>query len=164
MNYHALNELLETGKIDPMLWAMHFPDVDDDVVPTCMDCADFESEVCDGELGDPIECMIRRTEEFNRFMKENPDLPMASVSPLLCGMPNLRCPSCGSSDVEVQVRGSGDYIYCFDCEYSGPLEESVQVQKQTPRRSKKVGRNDPCPCGSGKKYKKCCWKKDVGLE
>lgn len=24
------------------------------------------------------------------------------------------------------------------------------------RRSNKVGRNDPCPCGSGKKYKKCC--------
>ena len=24
----------------------------------------------------------------------------------------------------------------------------------------KVGRNDPCPCGSGKKYKKCCLKKD----
>ena len=24
------------------------------------------------------------------------------------------------------------------------------------RRSQKVGRNDPCPCGSGKKYKKCC--------
>ena len=23
-----------------------------------------------------------------------------------------------------------------------------------------VGRNDPCPCGSGKKYKKCCLKKD----
>jgi len=22
--------------------------------------------------------------------------------------------------------------------------------------SRKVGRNDPCPCGSGKKYKKCC--------
>ena len=21
---------------------------------------------------------------------------------------------------------------------------------------KKIGRNDPCPCGSGKKYKKCC--------
>src|SRR5437762_997100 len=24
----------------------------------------------------------------------------------------------------------------------------------------KAGRNDPCPCGSGKKYKKCCWSKD----
>ena len=25
---------------------------------------------------------------------------------------------------------------------------------------KKVGRNDPCPCGSGKKYKKCCMNKE----
>jgi len=24
------------------------------------------------------------------------------------------------------------------------------------RGSKRVGRNDPCPCGSGKKYKRCC--------
>jgi len=27
-----------------------------------------------------------------------------------------------------------------------------------PRQQKKIGRNDPCPCGSGKKYKKCCGK------
>ena len=27
-------------------------------------------------------------------------------------------------------------------------------------RDKMVGRNDPCPCGSGKKYKKCCMNKD----
>ncbi len=33
-------------------------------------------------------------------------------------------------------------------------ESSASVQ--TLRRGKKVGRNDPCPCGSGKKYKKCC--------
>ena len=25
-------------------------------------------------------------------------------------------------------------------------------------KDKKIGRNDPCPCGSGKKYKKCCQK------
>ena len=24
------------------------------------------------------------------------------------------------------------------------------------RKEEKIGRNDPCPCGSGKKYKKCC--------
>ena len=24
------------------------------------------------------------------------------------------------------------------------------------RQGKKIGRNDPCPCGSGKKYKNCC--------
>ncbi len=28
--------------------------------------------------------------------------------------------------------------------------------KGPPRQVVKVGRNDPCPCGSGKKYKKCC--------
>ncbi len=28
--------------------------------------------------------------------------------------------------------------------------------KGPPRQVDKVGRNDPCPCGSGKKYKKCC--------
>ena len=27
--------------------------------------------------------------------------------------------------------------------------------------NKSVGRNDPCPCGSGKKYKKCCLNKDT---
>ena len=26
----------------------------------------------------------------------------------------------------------------------------------THRENKKIGRNEPCPCGSGKKYKKCC--------
>ncbi len=24
-----------------------------------------------------------------------------------------------------------------------------------------IGRNDPCPCGSGKKYKRCCLEKDA---
>jgi preprotein translocase subunit SecA len=33
------------------------------------------------------------------------------------------------------------------------LSEDVPQQ---PAKSNKVGRNDPCPCGSGKKYKKCC--------
>lgn len=28
------------------------------------------------------------------------------------------------------------------------------------REEPKIGRNDPCPCGSGKKYKKCCMRKD----
>lgn len=33
-----------------------------------------------------------------------------------------------------------------------------QKQSGTIRKDKKIGRNDPCPCGSGKKYKKCCGK------
>ncbi|WP_296032968.1 SEC-C metal-binding domain-containing protein [Dorea sp.] len=31
-----------------------------------------------------------------------------------------------------------------------------QKESTTIRKAKKIGRNDPCPCGSGKKYKKCC--------
>ncbi len=34
--------------------------------------------------------------------------------------------------------------------------QHFQPPSQTVRRAPKVGRNDPCPCGSGKKYKKCC--------
>ena len=33
-----------------------------------------------------------------------------------------------------------------------------QKESGTIRKEKKIGRNDPCPCGSGKKYKKCCGK------
>lgn len=34
--------------------------------------------------------------------------------------------------------------------------EEEEKKKPVRRSEKKVGRNDPCPCGSGKKYKKCC--------
>jgi len=34
------------------------------------------------------------------------------------------------------------------------------VKKQPVRATNKVGPNDPCPCGSGKKYKKCCMQKE----
>ena len=32
----------------------------------------------------------------------------------------------------------------------------VEEAERQPVRSRKIGRNEPCPCGSGKKYKKCC--------
>ncbi|MEA4965116.1 MAG: preprotein translocase subunit SecA [Oscillospiraceae bacterium] len=35
------------------------------------------------------------------------------------------------------------------------------VKRQPIRKTNKVGPNDPCPCGSGKKYKKCCRDKDL---
>ena len=33
-----------------------------------------------------------------------------------------------------------------------------EVQTPVVRQGAKIGRNDPCPCNSGKKYKKCCGK------
>jgi uncharacterized protein YecA (UPF0149 family) len=35
----------------------------------------------------------------------------------------------------------------------------AEKQSQQESTSKKIGRNDPCPCGSGKKFKRCCIKK-----
>ena len=36
--------------------------------------------------------------------------------------------------------------------------DSDETIKKQPKKSEKIGRNDPCPCGSGKKYKQCCGK------
>ena len=38
--------------------------------------------------------------------------------------------------------------------------EQSTVKKAPIRKEKKAGPNDPCPCGSGRKYKKCCMQKD----
>jgi len=43
-------------------------------------------------------------------------------------------------------RENGDWVY---------VDGKINPQG-APVRVDKVGRNDPCPCGSGKKYKKCC--------
>ncbi|MBQ2892688.1 MAG: preprotein translocase subunit SecA [Oscillospiraceae bacterium] len=48
---------------------------------------------------------------------------------------------------------------------TGTSAPDKTVKKQPIRnRDKKVGPNDPCPCGSGKKYKKCCLQKDKEKE
>ncbi|MBI5723652.1 MAG: SEC-C domain-containing protein [Planctomycetes bacterium] len=48
-------------------------------------------------------------------------------------------------------------------------KDDLEAEKELVKKTKKVepiqaqqspGRNDPCPCGSGKKYKKCCGIKD----
>lgn len=47
-------------------------------------------------------------------------------------------------------------------ETGASLEDGEQKPKATVRKTdKKVGRNDPCPCGSGKKYKNCCGKNNA---
>ena len=38
----------------------------------------------------------------------------------------------------------------------GTANDGKETLKKTPKKTTKIGRNDPCPCGSGKKYKNCC--------
>jgi len=49
---------------------------------------------------------------------------------------------------EMQKKQERDYVMSRG--------EGPAAPKQVKRKEAKVGRNDPCPCGSGKKYKKCC--------
>ena len=51
-----------------------------------------------------------------------------------------------------------DELFQEEKKYLKPLPSEPIKLKQTDskRTGQKVGRNDPCPCGSGKKYKKCC--------
>lgn len=49
-----------------------------------------------------------------------------------------------------------EWINIFDAEKQKEIAKKFNRSKMAV--SKKVGRNDPCPCGSGKKYKKCCGK------
>lgn len=60
------------------------------------------------------------------------------------------------------VEAKADWLYGLDVWDNLLTEEKRkeiyrdQKASGTVRKEKKVGRNDPCPCGSGKKYKKCC--------
>ena len=45
----------------------------------------------------------------------------------------------------------------FRFSYDGD-DDNTEDERTYKRESPKIGRNDPCPCGSGKKYKKCCGK------
>ena len=62
------------------------------------------------------------------------------------------------------VDAKADWLYelpqwdkIFDADTKKKLYRE-QKQSGTVRKAKKIGRNEPCPCGSGKKYKYCCGK------
>ena len=54
---------------------------------------------------------------------------------------------CNHHEVSKFVREGGEWKFS-----DGDLVGETPVVREEP----KIGRNDPCPCGSGKKYKKCC--------
>ena len=55
-----------------------------------------------------------------------------------------------------------DYLYKLHYDTKKKqIEDSKSKLSEGKSKEKKIGRNDPCPCGSGKKYKKCCLGKDT---
>ena len=75
----------------------------------------------------------------------------------------IELPSC-----DYTLRGSlAGNLYTFEAERGAkgiaPIDENIAEASESnqpiERANPKVGRNDPCPCGSGKKFKKCCLNK-----
>lgn len=63
------------------------------------------------------------------------------------------------------IDSKADYLYnlpqwnaIFSEEKRKEIQKSWRKSKVYVNKNKKIGRNDPCPCGSGKKYKNCCGK------
>lgn len=71
-----------------------------------------------------------------------------------------------AGNIEIKSKETAQSLAMLVAEYSNTLpmwvlkgHTPVEVQgnrKPVRRASAKIGRNDPCPCGSGKKYKNCC--------
>jgi len=54
---------------------------------------------------------------------------------------------CNHHEISQFVRENGEWKFA-----DGEMLGETPIKREQP----KVNRNDPCPCGSGKKYKKCC--------
>jgi preprotein translocase subunit SecA len=87
---------------------------------------------------DPV--AIYRLESADMFDDMIEDIKDCTVRKVLSVVPRL---SSTERTQTIKVANSKQNI--------APTQKPMPVRAQ-----KKVGRNDPCPCGSGKKYKKCC--------
>jgi preprotein translocase subunit SecA len=58
--------------------------------------------------------------------------------------------------VQVKLESEADTLKRKEEKMSYNLTENTSRPNQGVKRPAKIGRNDPCPCGSGKKYKHCC--------
>jgi hypothetical protein len=112
--------------------------------------ADMRSEVASLHAYgwvDPIEFGLKDFDQQVKLARDKPSglggFEADGVTPFEKAIETLASWSYGESDAfaedELGLSGDGSY---FEAPYVNPLRG--------------VGRNDPCPCGSGKKYKRCC--------
>ena len=70
----------------------------------------------------------------------------------------------GAEVLRERIREGQKTVDDFETEepfgWGFPWAADPELERQMPyvRKNPKIGRNDPCPCGSGKKYKHCCGK------
>ena len=104
-------------------------------------------------VADKVTDLIFRVEQLR------PRLPLVPGD-ALAARPGADDPRGAGAGARGGSRGSG-----IRSQQEAAIAASQQSteKKQEPLRNlgKKVGRNDPCPCGSGKKFKACCMRKEA---
>ena len=108
--------------------------------------------------GITIETREQRKERTGPVMAEKAEAgtmrDLAGDSPETASKsPSLTGGSFGST-----TSGSGSVRMGGAMPKAAPKEARTGSHTPVVRKEQKIGRNDPCPCGSGKKYKNCCGK------
>jgi uncharacterized protein len=84
-------------------------------------------------------------------------MDIAAWTPLLQGQPEWFSPFQQLGSSEAKSMDDDALEQAMDAVTPSVIKINGHfVEQRQPKRAPKVGRNDPCPCGSGKKYKKCC--------
>ena len=86
---------------------------------------------------------------------------LATRKPILFGSPEIQAKMAAALDMLLSrpLPPEDHWEDPDDADYPDDLDNAVADGPRLPLQpAKKAGRNDPCPCGSGKKYKKCCWR------
>ncbi len=128
-----------------------------------------------GPDGNPIESM-EQAAQFNRppalgpttggpILEGGPARPAQRQAPAQASLP-LDGDGRGNAQVPIQTKAPATTIDALEREFEQKKKRELEAARaastssssngNSPRvAGEKVGRNDPCPCGSGKKYKKC---------
>ena len=142
-------------------WKEHLRELDD--LKQSVQNATYEQK-------DPL--LIYKFESFELFRSMIDRINNDVVNVLMKGKLPLQDPSevrrgevPRRNDMSNLRASKSEYGSSFDKGGSEQGEARRQPQKAQPVRvEKKVGRNDPCPCGSGKKYKNCHGKVGASVE
>lgn len=106
-----------------------------------------------GEVTSPlylVDIVLRNNVKVTDLMVLGTDIGKQGID-LLIGMDIINMGDFAVSNFE------GQTVFSFRFPSQAKTDYVTAIQSRMPTvKAKKPGRNDPCPCGSGKKYKNCC--------
>lgn len=136
--------------------------------------SDTESRIYSSLLDNPDEVVTGKFSELCEKYDADPVIFMGFLDGVDTSLnePNNFKSFDMDSDVKIDInierlffnmlKADADYLYTlpqWDTLLSEEKKKEIAKEYKKTKtiiKEKKIGRNDPCPCGSGKKYKKCC--------